>query len=93
MGVSIKDLVQAWYDAAQDDPTILSSLITARAACLVGGLTKGGMNDLQNSQKNGISYSVLVSLPEPTRLVVLNSAINWIKRGVRPSSKTIGNMY
>jgi hypothetical protein len=84
--------VQAWYDAAQDDPTILSSLIQARSAALTGMLTKGKMNDLQNSQKNGISYSVLVSLPETTRLVVLNSAIAWIRKGVRPSTRTIGNM-
>ena len=92
MGVSIKDLVQAWYDASVDDPTVLRSLIDARTAALTGMLTKGKMNDLQNSQKNGISYSVLVSLPETTRLVVLNSAINWIKRGIRPTSRTIGNM-
>jgi hypothetical protein len=92
MEVSIKLLVQAWYDAAQDDPTILSSLIQARSAALTGMLTKGKMNDLQNSQKNGISYSVLVSLPETTRLVVLNQAISWIKRGIRPTSKTTGNL-
>lgn len=92
MDVSIKNLVQAWYDASVDDPTVLRSLIDARTAALTGMLTKGKMNDLQNSQKNGISYSVLVSLPETTRLVVLNSAINWIKRGIRPTSKAIGNM-
>ena len=92
MDVSAKQLIQAYYDAAQDDPTILRSLIDARTAALTGMLSKGGGNTLTNSQKNGISYSVLVSLPEPTRLVVLNSAINWIKRGIRPTSRTIGNM-
>jgi len=93
MDASIKLLVQAWFDAAQDDPSILPSLIEARSASLTGMLTKGKMNDLQNSQKNGISYSVLVSLPETTRLVVLNQAISWIRKGVRPSSRTIGNLY
>jgi hypothetical protein len=92
MDVSVKLLVQAWYDAAQDDPNILRSLIEARAAALNGMLTKGKMNDLQNSQKNGISYTVLVSLPETTRLVVLNTAIAWIKRGIRPNSRTVGDM-
>jgi hypothetical protein len=92
MDVSAKQLIQAYYDAAQDDPTVLRSLIEARAAALTGMLSKGGGNTLQNSQKNGISFTVLVSLPETTRLVVLNTAIGWIKRGIRPSSRTIGNM-
>jgi len=92
MDVSPKQLIQAYYDASIDDPTILRSLIDARTAALTGMLSKGGGNTLTNSQKNGISYSVLVSLPETTRLVVLNSAINWIKRGIRPTSRTIGNM-
>jgi hypothetical protein len=55
-------------------------------------LSKGGGNTLTNSQKNGISYTVLVSLPETTRIVVLNQAIAWIKRGIRPSSRTVGDM-
>jgi hypothetical protein len=55
-------------------------------------LSKGGGNTLTQSQKNGISYSVLVSLPETTRLVVLNTAIAWIKRGTRPTSRTTGDM-
>jgi hypothetical protein len=92
MDVSPKELIKAYYDAAQDDPTILQALIQARTAALTGMMSKGGGNTLTNSQKNGISYSVLVSLPETTRLTVLNSAINWIKRGVRPSTRTIGNM-
>jgi hypothetical protein len=92
MDVSPKLLIQAWYDAAQDDPTVLSSLVSARTAALNGMLTKGKMNDLQNSQKNGISYTVLVSLPETTRIAVLNQAIAWIKRGIRPSSRTVGDM-
>jgi len=91
--VSAKHLIQAWYDAAQDDPTILRSLIEARTAALTGMLTKGGSNTLTNSQKNGISYTVLVSLPETTRLVVLNTAIGWIKRGIRPQSRTVGDMF
>jgi hypothetical protein len=93
MDASVKLMVQAWYDAAQDDPTVLRSLIEARTAALTGMLTKGKMNDLQNSQKNGISYTVLVSLPETTRLVVLNTAIGWIKRGIRPQSRTVGDMF
>lgn len=92
MDVSAKQLIQAYYDAAQDDPSILRSLIDARTAALSGMLTKGKMNDLQNSQKNGISYTVLVSLPETTRLVVLNQAIAWIKRGIRPQSRTVGDL-
>lgn len=92
MDVSPKQLIQAWYDAAQDDPTILSSLVAARSAALTGMLSKGGGNTLTNSQKNGISYTVLVSLPETTRLVVLNQAIAWIKRGIRPNSRTVGDM-
>jgi hypothetical protein len=92
MDVSAKLLIQAWYDASLDDPSVLRSLIDARTAALSGMLTKGKMNDLQNSQKNGISYTVLVSLPETTRLVVLNQAIAWIKRGIRPGSRTIGDM-
>jgi len=92
MDVSPKELITAYYDAALDDPTILSALITARSAALTGMLSKGGGNTLSSSAKNGINYTVLVSLPEPTRLVVLNSAINWIKRGIRPTSKTTGNL-
>ena len=92
MDVSAKQLIQAYYDAAQDDPSILRSLIDARTVALTGMLSKGGGNTLTNSQKNGISYTVLVSLPETTRLVVLNQAIAWIKRGIRPSSRTIGDM-
>jgi hypothetical protein len=92
MDVSPKTLIQAYYDAAQDDPTILGALVDARTAAITGMLSKGGGNTLTNSQKNGISYSVLVSLPETTRLVVLNSAISWIRRGVRPGTRTIGNM-
>jgi hypothetical protein len=53
-------------------------------------LTKGGGNTLTNSQKNGISYSVLVSLPETTRITVINTTIAFIKRGIRPSPKAIG---
>jgi hypothetical protein len=90
--VSAKQLIQAYYDAAQDDPSLLRSLIAARTAALTGMLSKGGGNTLTNSQKNGVSYSVLVSLPETTRLVVLNTAISYIKRGIRPSSRSIGNM-
>lgn len=93
MGASISDLIKALYDASLDDPTILGSLIAARASSLTGVLTKGGMNDLQNSQKNGVSFSVLVSLPETDRIVVLNRAINAIKRGLRPNSRTVGNMF
>jgi hypothetical protein len=92
MDVSPKQLIQAYYDAAQDDPNILRSLIDARAAALTGMLSKGGGNTMTNSQKNGISYTVLVSLPETTRLVVLNTAIAWIKRGIRPNSRTVGDM-
>jgi hypothetical protein len=92
MDVSAKLLIQAYYDAAQDDPSLLQSLVVARTAALTGMLSKGGGNTLTQSQKNGISYSVLVSLPETTRLVVLNSAINWIKRGIRPTSRTTGNL-
>jgi hypothetical protein len=90
--VSPKQLIQAYYDAAQDDPSLLRSLIAARTAALTGMLSKGGGNTLTNSQKNGVSYSVLVSLPETTRLVVLNTAISYIKRGIRPSGRSIGNM-
>ncbi len=92
MDVSPKLLIQAWYDASLDDPTILTSLIEARKAALTGMLSKGAGNTLTNSQKNGISYTVLVSLPETTRLVVLNQAIAWIKRGIRPNSRTVGDM-
>jgi len=92
MDVSPKTLIQAYYDAAQDDPTILGALVDARTAALTGMLSKGGGNTLTNSQKNGISYSVLVSMPETTRITILNTAINWIRLGVRPASKTIGTM-
>lgn len=92
MDVSPKTLIQAYYDAAQDDPTILGALVDARTAALAGMLSKGGGNTLTNSQKNGISYSVLVSMPETTRITILNTAINWIRLGVRPTSKTIGTM-
>jgi hypothetical protein len=91
MGVA--DLIKAWYDASLDDPTLLQSLIEARTAALNGTLSKGGGNTLTSSQKNGISYSVLVSLPETDRIVVLNRAINAIKRGIRPNSRTVGNMF
>jgi hypothetical protein len=91
MGVA--DLIKAWYDASLDDPTLLQSLIDARTAALNGTLSKGGGNTLTSSQKNGISYSVLVSLPETDRIVVLNRAINAIKRGIRPNSRTVGNMF
>jgi len=93
MDVSPKELIKAYYDAAQDDPTILQALIQARTAALTGMMSKGGGNTLTNSQKNGISYSVLVSLPETTRLTVLNRAIYHIKNSIRPSSRTYGNMY
>jgi hypothetical protein len=92
MEVSIRDLVRAWYSLAQDDPTVLRSLIDAKKLAMNGMLTKGKMNDLQNSQKNGISYTVLVSLPETSRIVVLDLAIKHIKRGVYPASRTIGDM-
>ena len=92
MDVSPKTLIQAYYDAAQDDPTILGALVDARTAALNGMLSKGGGNTLTNSQKNGISYSVLVSMPETTRITILSTAINWIRLGVRPASKTIGTM-
>ena len=91
MGVA--DLIKAWYDASLDDPTILQSLIEARTAALNGTLSKGGGNTLTSSQKNGISYSVLVSLPETDRIVVLNRAINAIRKGIRPNSRTVGNMF
>jgi len=78
--------------AALDDPTILGALVDARTAALTGMLSKGGGNTLTNSQKNGISYSVLVSMPETTRITILNTAINWIRLGIRPASKTIGTM-
>jgi hypothetical protein len=92
MDVSPKTLIQAYYDAAQDDPTILGALVDARTEALNGMLSKGGGNTLTNSQKNGISYSVLVSMPETTRITILNTAINWIRLGIRPASKTIGTM-
>ena len=92
MDVSPKELIKAYFDAAQDDPSILASLVTARTAALTGMLSKGGGNTLNNSQKNGISYSVLVSLPETTRLTVLNRAIFHIKNNMRPSSRTFGNL-
>ena len=92
MDVSPKTLIQAYYDAAQDDPTILGALVDARTAALTGMLSKGGGNTLTNSQKNGISYSVLVSMPETTRITILNMAISWIRLGIRPASKTIGTM-
>ena len=92
MDVSPKTLIKAYYDAAQDDPTILGALVDARTAALTGMLSKGGGNTLTNSQKNGISYSVLVSMPETTRITILNTAINWIRLGIRPASKTIGTM-
>jgi hypothetical protein len=90
MDTSAASLIKAYYDAAQDDPSILQSLIAARTAALTGMLSKGGGNTLTNSQKNGISYSVLVSLPETTRITVINTAIAFIKRGIRPSPKAIG---
>jgi hypothetical protein len=90
METSAASLIKAYFDAAQDDPSILQSLIAARTAALTGMLSKGGGNTLTNSQKNGISYSVLVSLPETTRITVINTAIAFIKRGIRPSPKAIG---
>jgi hypothetical protein len=90
MDTSAASLIKAYYDASQDDPSILQSLIAARTAALTGMLSKGGGNTLTNSQKNGISYSVLVSLPETTRITVINTAIAFIKRGIRPSPKAIG---
>jgi hypothetical protein len=84
--MGVVDLIKAWYDASLDDPTILQSLITARTAALNGTLSKGGGNTLTSSQKNGISYSVLVSLPETDRILVLNRAINAIKANNRPRS-------
>jgi len=90
MDVSPKELITAYYDAAADDPTVLRSLIDARSTLISAGLSKGGLNSLQNSQKNGISFTSLVSLPETTRLVVINQAIAWIKRGIRPTSRTRG---
>jgi hypothetical protein len=90
MDTSAASLIKAYFDAAQDDPSILQSLIAARTAALTGMLSKGGGNTLTNSQKNGISYSVLVSLPETTRITVINTAIAFIKRGIRPSPKAIG---
>jgi hypothetical protein len=90
MDTSAASLIKAYYDAAQDDPSILQSLIAARTAALTGMLSKGGGNTLTNSQKNGISYCVLVSLPETTRITVINTAIAFIKRGIRPSPKAIG---
>lgn len=88
MDVTPSQLIKAYFDASQDDPSILQSLIAARTSALTGMLSKGGGNTLTQSQKNGISYSVLVSLPETTRLVVINQAIAWIKAGIRPTSKT-----
>ena len=90
MDTTAAELIRAYYDAAADDPTILRALIDARSAAVTGLLSKGGGNTLTQSQKNGISYSVLVSLPETTRLVVINQAIAWIKRGIRPTSRTRG---
>ena len=88
METTAAQLIKAYFDASQDDPSILQSLIAARTAAITGMLSKGGGNTLTQSQKNGISYSVLVSLPETTRLVVINQAIAWIKRGIRPTSRT-----
>jgi hypothetical protein len=84
--MGLADLIKAWYDASLDDPTLLQSLIDARTAALNGTLSKGGGNTLTTSQKNGISYTVLVSLPETDRITVLNRAINAIKANNRPSS-------
>lgn len=84
------DLIKAYWDAAQDDPTILPALIEARKAALTGMLSKGGGNTLTNSQKNGISFTVLVSLPETLRIAVLNKAISFIKQNIRPSTKAQG---
>jgi hypothetical protein len=88
MDAAPAQLIKAYYDAAQDDPSILQSLISARTAALTGMLSKGGGNTLTSSQKNGISYTVLVSLPETVRLSVINTAISYIKRGIRPSGKS-----
>lgn len=88
MDTAAAQLIKAYYDAAQDDPGILPALISARSAALSGMLGKGGGNTLTSSQKNGISYTVLVSLPETMRLTVINSAIGYIRRGVRPSART-----
>jgi hypothetical protein len=90
MDTAAAQLIKAYYDAAQDDASILPALKAARTAALTGMLSKGGGNTLTNSQKNGISYTVLVSLPETMRLSVINAAIGFITRGIRPSSRTVG---
>lgn len=82
------DLVKAYFDLAQEDPTILPALMEARRAALMGVLTKGGGNTLTTSQKNGISFTVLVSLPETMRIAVLTRAISFIRQGIRPTTKT-----
>ena len=86
MGVA--ELVKSYYSAAQRNPALVNDLISAHDAALIGTLTKGGGNTLTQTQKNGISYTVLVNLSEMQRIQALRLAISHIQRGIAPTTRT-----
>jgi len=90
VSTSPKLLIRALVSSAATNPDLINELITARDAAVLALLTPGGGNSLSSSNKNGVSYTVLVNLSEDMRITVLDQAIYYIQSGSNVSSTSIG---
>jgi len=86
-----KQLVSAIVSAASSNPNLYNELIQARDLAVSKMLSPNGGNTLTEAQKNGVSYKILVDVPESLRLSILSTAISMIENGTKPTSRTQGH--
>lgn len=78
------------YRWATGDSTRIADVRGWRDSAINGAFgAKGGANSIQSASKNGVAYTMLVSMSESERLIVLDLAISYLENGVNPSTRTV----
>lgn len=86
--VRMADVVSAaarLWDIAQDDSSVLTTLIVDRKAlalAVAGGTVTG---DVVQGSKNNVNYTIRPGFTVQDRLTILDLAIKGIKANVRPN--------
>jgi len=85
MDAKVYNVAREWARGGLTSPR-LANLIKARYTALFeASLTDGGLDNVTNATKNGISMGKQVGLSAPDTLIALGRAVDWINQGLVPS--------
>ena len=89
MAANWLQLSRDWARAALSDSNFADALRARKTEFLTASLTDGGLDKLQSSSKNGVSFTVQtggnMSLSKSEELAALTRAVEWLDAGVVPS--------